>query len=131
MFYSAANVFVTTPWYEPFGITPVEAMACGTPVIGADVGGIRYSVKHGETGWLVPPRDPAALAMKLATLQRDPSLARRMGEAGLARAHAEFTWSGVSESLTHIYRRVADVNTVFAQSESTEALRSAAGGAAG
>ncbi|SEJ75286.1 Glycosyltransferase involved in cell wall bisynthesis [Paraburkholderia diazotrophica] len=131
MFYSAANVFVTTPWYEPFGITPVEAMACGTPVIGADVGGIRYSVKHGETGWLVPPRDPAALAMKLAVLQRDPELARRMGEAGLARAQAEFTWSGVAESLTDIYRRVADMNTLFASNESGEALRSAAGGAAG
>ena len=130
-FYSAANVFVTTPWYEPFGITPVEAMACGTPVIGADVGGIRFSVKHGETGWLVPPRDPAALAMRLAALQRDPALARRMGEAGLARAQAHFTWSGVAESLKAIYGRVADVNTVQASSNTADALRSAAGGAAG
>ena len=79
-FYNAADVFVTTPWYEPFGITPLEAMACGRPVIGADVGGIRYSVAHGETGLLVPSRDPAALAHAIATLKRDPALARRMGE---------------------------------------------------
>ncbi len=128
-FYSAANVFVTTPWYEPFGITPVEAMACGTPVIGTDVGGIRFSVKEGETGWLVPPRDPAALAMRLAILQRNPALARRMGEAGLARAQAGFTWSGVAESLKTIYGRVADLSGTSARSEIAGTFKSAAGGA--
>lgn len=60
LYYSAADVFVTTPWYEPFGITPVEAMACATPVIGSHVGGIRTTVEDGTTGYLVPPRDPAA-----------------------------------------------------------------------
>jgi glycosyltransferase involved in cell wall biosynthesis len=64
--YCAADVFVTTPWYEPFGITPVEAAACGTPVVGAAVGGIRTTVVDGETGYLVPPRDPDALADRLA-----------------------------------------------------------------
>ncbi len=129
-FYSAASVFVTTPWYEPFGITPVEAMACGTPVIGANVGGIRHSVKDGETGWLVPPRDPAALAMRLAALQRDPALARCMGEAGLARARTEFTWSGVATALKAVYARVADVNADSGRSHVAGTLRSAAGGAA-
>src|SRR5699024_9529423 len=61
-YYCASDVFVTTPWYEPFGMTPVEAMACATPVIGSDTGGIRYSVRDGETGFLVPPRDPDRLA---------------------------------------------------------------------
>ena len=55
-YYSAADVFVTTPWYEPFGITPLEAMACGTPVVGANVGGIKFTVVDGKTGFLVPPR---------------------------------------------------------------------------
>src|SRR5439155_13653785 len=45
IFYAAADVFVSTPWCEPFGITPVEAMACGTPVIGSDVGGIKFPVR--------------------------------------------------------------------------------------
>ncbi|NKJ49373.1 glycosyl transferase family 1 [Burkholderia sp. SG-MS1] len=131
-FYSAADVFVTTPWYEPFGITPVEAMACGTPVIGADVGGIRYSVAHGETGFLVPPRDPAALAARLDQLRRDPELARRMGEAGLARAHAEFTWKGVGDSLAQIYARAACLAPATTPSEQIEApKRAAVGGAYG
>ncbi|GJH04545.1 glycosyltransferase [Paraburkholderia terrae] len=131
VFYSASSVFVTTPWYEPFGITPVEAMACGTPVIGADVGGIRHSVKDGETGWLVPARDPAALAVRLAALQRDPALARRMGDAGLDRARAEFTWRGVADSLLAVYRRVGHVSTVSTLRDATQTARSAAGGAAG
>jgi glycosyltransferase involved in cell wall biosynthesis len=132
-FYSAADVFVTTPWYEPFGITPVEAMACGTPVIGADVGGIRYSVCDGETGWLVPPRDPAALAARLAQLQADPALARRMGKAGAARARAEFTWQGVAQSLEQIYRRVAKLpqRQRAGDRAQVEAPRSAVGGAFG
>ena len=106
-FYNAADVFVTTPWYEPFGITPLEAMACGTPVIGADVGGIRYSVAHGETGLLVPPKDPSALAHALAALKHDPALARRMGEAGLARTNAMFTWARVAQALAQVYARVS------------------------
>src|SRR5205814_8009319 len=62
LYYSAADVFVTTPWYEPFGITPLEAMACATPVVGSNVGGIKFTVRDGETGYLVPPGNPEALA---------------------------------------------------------------------
>src|SRR5690606_37695153 len=50
-FYGAADVFVTAPAYEPFGMTPLEAMACARPVAGTEVGGIKYSVKQGETGF--------------------------------------------------------------------------------
>jgi D-inositol-3-phosphate glycosyltransferase len=121
-FYNAADVFVTTPWYEPFGITPLESMACARPVIGADVGGIRYSVAHGETGLLVPSKDPAALAHAIATLKRDPALARRMGEAGLARANAMFTWSSVAQALADVYARVSG-------EEAQAAARVAMGGA--
>ncbi|GAB7522536.1 glycosyltransferase [Paraburkholderia sp. 2C] len=133
LFYSAADVFVTTPWYEPFGITPVEAMACGTPVIGADVGGIRYSVRDGETGWLVPPRDPLALAARLAQLHANPARARHMGEAGLARAQAQFTWQGVAQSLEGVYRRVARLPKPRERDEATavQSARPAAGGAYG
>jgi D-inositol-3-phosphate glycosyltransferase len=116
-FYSAADVFVTTPWYEPFGITPVEAMACATPVIGANVGGIRYSVKDGETGFLVPPRDPEVLAERLARLLHEPTLARRMGMAGRDRAHARFTWNRVAQMLADVYREVAQVPADAGQKE--------------
>jgi D-inositol-3-phosphate glycosyltransferase len=106
-FYGAADVFVTTPLYEPFGITPVEAMACATPVIGADVGGIRHTVRHGETGWLVPPRDPDALAARLDAMHADPALARAMGEAGRLRVQQYFTWRHVAKALEELYAQLA------------------------
>ncbi|SAL35343.1 transferase [Caballeronia sordidicola] len=125
LYYNAADVFVTTPWYEPFGITPLEAMACSTPVIGADVGGIRYSVAHGETGLLVAPKDPLALAHALVTLKTDPQLARSMGEAGLVRAREMFTWDGVTDTLASVYARVSGI----AASEADVTRQRAAGGA--
>lgn len=105
LFYGAADVFVTTPWYEPFGITPVEAMACARPVIGANVGGIRYTVADDETGYLVAPRDPIALSFKLAHLARNPETAWRMGNAGLRRARRMFTWERVAAELDDVYSR--------------------------
>ncbi|MBO0699165.1 MAG: glycosyltransferase family 1 protein [Zavarzinella sp.] len=106
-YYAAADVFVTTPWYEPFGITPLEAMACGTPVIGANVGGIKYSVRDGQTGFLVPPKDPAALAERLAILARDPELLRGMSRRARLRAVANFTWARVAEQVARVYAEVA------------------------
>ncbi|QYJ20031.1 glycosyltransferase family 1 protein [Achromobacter sp. ES-001] len=102
-YYSASDVFVTTPWYEPFGITPVEAMACGKPVVGSDTGGIRSTVVHGKTGFLVPPRDPDALAQRLAELAADPQLRARMGEAGRMRARRLYTWKRVGQDLMSVY----------------------------
>lgn len=117
--YAAADVFVTTPWYEPFGITPLEAMACGRPVIGADVGGIRYTVVDGVTGHLVPPREPAALAQKLWHLYTHPQEARKMGRAGQQRVRARFTWDRVAQQLVHAYRSVQVPALVEADVEDT------------
>jgi glycosyltransferase involved in cell wall biosynthesis len=102
-YYSAADAFVTTPWYEPFGITPVEAMACARPVIGSDVGGIKSTVVDGDTGFLVPARDPEALARQLAVLHDNPALARRMGILGRRRACRFYTWRTVAEQAVAIY----------------------------
>jgi D-inositol-3-phosphate glycosyltransferase len=109
LYYSAADVFLTTPWYEPFGITPLEAMACGTPVIGSDVGGIRFSVADGVTGLLVPPNDPDALAARAAELLRDPERMREMGRAGVHRVQAQFTWPKVAREISMFYERVLGV----------------------
>jgi len=105
-YYSAADVFVTTPWYEPFGITPLESMACGTPVIGSDVGGIKYSVKNGETGFLVPPKQPQALAQKIDYLFSNPALIRKMQLNSIKRVHSRFTWATVAERMNAIYENV-------------------------
>lgn len=106
-YYCAANAFVTTPWYEPFGITPVEAMACATPVIGAAVGGINSIVIDGETGFLVPPRDPQAVAERLHALYAKPHKARQMGEAGLRRAYRHYTWQSIAGQIAGIYESVS------------------------
>jgi len=103
-YYAACDVFVTTPWYEPFGITPLEAMACERPVIGSRVGGIKYSVVNGRTGFLVPPHDPQALAARLMQLQDDPMLAMSLSRAGARRARISFTWDKVATSLCAHYQ---------------------------
>jgi D-inositol-3-phosphate glycosyltransferase len=107
LYYSAADVFVTTPWYEPFGITPLEAMACSTPVVGAAVGGIKHSVLDGVTGYLVPPNDPDALAARLADVYASPGRARELGRNAARRVNASFTWERVSASLASLYEDVA------------------------
>ncbi len=106
-YYQAADVFVTTPWYEPFGITPLESMACGTPVIGSAVGGIQHTVVDGLTGFLVPPHDPALLAQRLEDLRCIPELSRMMGRAGRVRVCREFTWDAVADRLATLYAKVA------------------------
>ena len=107
-YYGAADVFVSTPWYEPFGITPLEAMASGTPVIGSDVGGLRYTIRDGETGFLVPPRDADALAAQLARVLGDPALRERIVTKAMERVRASFTWRHVTEQLAAVYDEVAD-----------------------
>lgn len=109
--YSAADVAVTTPWYEPFGLTPLEAMACGTPVIGSAVGGITFTIADGETGFLVPPRDPDALACCLDTLLGDRELRLRMGAAGVARVVHFFSWSRVGAETAALYDQVLTHHT--------------------
>src|SRR5690606_34431300 len=94
-YYSAADIFITTPLYEPFGITPIEAMASGVPVIGSCVGGIKYTVVDGKTGFLVPPGRPDILAQKTAQLLADPQLQSTMAENGLKRVRELFTWKRV------------------------------------
>ncbi len=117
-YYQAADVFVSTPWYEPFGITPLESMACATPVVGSAVGGIQHTVVDGVTGYLVPPHNPAALATHLDWLRRHPQQAGAMGRAGLRRVRRMFTWDQVAARLEAVYRRVA--------AERRPAVRSAA-----
>ena len=109
-YYSAADIFITTPWYEPFGITPLEAMACGTPVIGSNVGGIKYSVVDGVTGALVPPDDPFSLASKIKELISDQARLKVMGINAVQRVKTYFTWLSVAEKVTELYKMVLKIN---------------------
>jgi glycogen synthase len=101
--YSHAAVFCCPSVYEPFGLINLEAMACRTPVVASAVGGILEVVVDGETGILVPPARPDALAAALRRVLEDPELARRFGAAGRARVEAHFSWASVAERTERVY----------------------------
>jgi glycosyltransferase involved in cell wall biosynthesis len=86
----AIDVFALTSTSECFPISVLEAMACARPAVCSAVGGIPEVIKDGETGYLVPPKNPLQLAARLVRLLRDPQTARRMGSAARARVEAEF-----------------------------------------
>lgn len=100
---ASMDVIVCTPWYEPFGIVPLEAMAMRVPVIAAKTGGLADTVVDGTTGIHVPTRDAAALADALARLYWDPDLRRRMGLAGRERVLGRYTWERVAELTEDAY----------------------------
>lgn len=100
----SADVVVCTPWYEPFGIVPLEAMACGKPVVASAVGGLLDTVVDQVTGLHVPPRDPAALAAALNQLRADPDRRRAYGEAAATRVRERYSWSQVATRTAALYR---------------------------
>jgi glycogen synthase len=108
--YSHAAVFVCPSIYEPFGLINLEAMACGTPVVASRVGGIPEVVVDGETGLLVEPGDPVALADALRRVLDDPARAARMGEAGRRRVEANFSWDRIASLTLEVYRQAMEVH---------------------
>lgn len=104
--FRSADAVVCAPWYEPFGIVPLEAMACGVPVVAAAVGGLRETVVDQKTGLHVPPRDPEALAGALGKLLGDPDLRADMGRAGALRARSRYSWERIAADTEKAYRSV-------------------------
>jgi glycosyltransferase involved in cell wall biosynthesis len=88
---AASDVVVCPSRFESFGLVPVEAMACEVPVVSTNVGGPAETIVDGETGFLVPPRQPSQLADRVASLLGDEGLRTRMGRAGRARVEARFS----------------------------------------
>jgi glycosyltransferase involved in cell wall biosynthesis len=99
----SATLVACTPWYEPFGIVPLEAMSSGVPVVATAVGGMLDTVVDGRTGVLVPPRDPSSLAQTFRALLDDPQRRARMGAAGRRRAERHYHWDAVSEATLDVY----------------------------
>ncbi|HEX2247294.1 MAG TPA: glycosyltransferase, partial [Arthrobacter sp.] len=99
----SADAVVCVPWYEPFGIVPLEAMACGVPVVAASVGGLIDTVVDRKTGLQVPPKDPEAVACALAELLRDPQLAQELGRAGRKRVRTRYSWDRVAADTEKAY----------------------------
>ncbi|GAA0224399.1 glycosyltransferase [Cryptosporangium japonicum] len=105
--FRSADVVLCPPRYEPFGIVPLEAMACARPVVASAVGGHLDTVADGRTGYLVAPEDPATLARAVTSLLQAPSTRDEFGAAGRRRAESRYGWDRVAAATEVAYREVA------------------------
>jgi len=94
---------VNVPWYEPFGIVPLEAMACGVPVVASAVGGLVDTVVDGVTGVHVPPRRPGLVTAAVAGLLADPERRAALGAAGARRARRRYGWDRIARNTLEVY----------------------------
>ena len=106
LYYTAADVCVIPSHYEPFGLVAIEAMACGTPVVASDVGGLKFTVVPDETGLLVPPQNTEAFAQAIERVLSDKLWARKLSRQAPIRVQQNFSWSGVAVRLSDLYRRL-------------------------
>lgn len=102
----SADVLVCTPGYEPFGLVPVEAMACGVPVVATEVGGLTDAVVDGVTGLHVPPHQPRAVQRALRLVLGNSGLRAALGSAAWDRAQSRFAWSTVATEILRVYERL-------------------------
>lgn len=101
-YYRAADAVLVCSFSESFGLSALEAQACGTPVVGTDVGGLRHIVREEVSGFLTDSRDPALFAARLKTLLGDPALQRSFSQAAIVSSR-EFTWERTGRELSQLY----------------------------
>ena len=106
-YYRAADLCVVPSYYESFGLVAVEALASGTPVVATAVGGLQYTVRDGQTGYLVPWRCPEPFAERIETLLANEDLRQRFGEAA-RRSVTAFQWPGVARRMSQVYEQLLD-----------------------
>jgi D-inositol-3-phosphate glycosyltransferase len=104
-YYSAAEVLVMPSHYESFGMVALEAMACGTPVIASQVGGLPFLVKDGVTGYVVPDEDIDTLSQRLAVLISQPAVRQQMGDQACAEAQ-NYSWEKITGRILQVYEKV-------------------------
>jgi glycosyltransferase involved in cell wall biosynthesis len=105
-YYAAADVCVVPSHYEPFGLVAIEAMACGTPVVASDVGGLQFTVVNEETGLLVPPQNVPAFNHAIDRILSDPQWQQELGKAAKKRVIDKFSWHGVASQLDKLYTQL-------------------------
>ena len=103
VYYTAADVCVVPSHYEPFGLVAIEAMACGTPVVASDVGGLQFTVLPEETGLLAPPKDEIAFGQAIDRILTNPEWRNKLGEAARRIVESNFSWDGVAYQLSDLY----------------------------
>jgi D-inositol-3-phosphate glycosyltransferase len=113
-YYSAADMVVMPSHYESFGMVALEAMACGTPVVASKVGGLAYNVQDGQTGFLVPDRNPEALADRIQLLLCDDALRQQLGSQAAHWAQ-RFGWPVVANQIVDLYEQVQPVTRIAAR----------------
>jgi D-inositol-3-phosphate glycosyltransferase len=104
-YYSAAEAVVVPSQYESFGMVALEAMACGTPVVASQIGGLAYLVQDGVTGYTVPVDDPNELAKRITSLLVDTNLRNQMGNQAVKLAQ-EYAWEKIAEKLVQVYENL-------------------------
>jgi glycosyltransferase involved in cell wall biosynthesis len=104
--YRAADIFALAPWEEAFGNVFAEALASGLPIVGSTVGGIPEVVEHGKNGFLVPPREPRALAAAIRHLADNPEIRAQIGRWNRAQAEANLSWARVTTRYLSLYNGV-------------------------
>ncbi len=104
--FRSADLVVSVPWHGPSGVVPLEAMACGTPVVASAVGGHQDTVVDGTTGVLVPPRQPEMLARRIRDLLASPMLCQGLGIAAADRAVARYSWERIGQETLAVYQRI-------------------------
>lgn len=107
--YATCDLFVSASWYEGFGLPPLEAMACGAPVVTTDSGGVREYVRSGENCLLVPPKDPEKLAEAMLTVLNSPELAAKFRENGPITAD-EYTWEKATDRFEKALFQITGIN---------------------
>src|SRR5215208_2034943 len=99
---SAAELLVMPSHYESFGMVALEAMACGTPVIASEVGGLAYLVRDGETGFTIPDQEPEALCEKISWLLNDSQLHATMSRGAVEYAQ-DYAWEKIAKQIVNVY----------------------------
>jgi D-inositol-3-phosphate glycosyltransferase len=105
-YYSAAELVVMPSHYESFGMVALEAMACGTPVIASEVGGLAYLVKDGETGFTIPDQEPDTLCEKISWLLNDHELHATMSQRAVEYAQ-DYAWEKIARQIMGVYEELA------------------------
>jgi glycosyltransferase involved in cell wall biosynthesis len=125
--YNRAELAVSPSLYEGFGLPAAEAMACGVPVVATTAPAFLEVVDHGETGWLVPPADPAALADAIRRLMSDPDLRAELGREGRRRVRERFDWRRAAEEVVAVYEEVLSGKSKEAPSATSAPVELAVG----
>jgi len=123
--YQNVLIAVACPRYEPFGLTPLEGMACGCAVVASDTGAFRTIVDEGVTGHVVPTNDVDSLVAALRSVMQDPERAREMGRLGRLRVEQQFSVEREAAGIADVYATVwakdaAPGNRIFKRHRTTQ-----------